>query len=118
MPNFTPGPWKMNDNGHFIEVNADPIDKDRPLDVYSPAVAFAWDVGDNTAQANAQLIASAPDMYAALNDLRIRYIGLFDAYARKTYAASSNPDDDLHLALIDTDAALAKVDGKQAPNAL
>jgi hypothetical protein len=134
MPNFTPGPW--NSHKIFYPIDADPntctsSTDGNPFDYLTISIAkgdlligtAAWNSrGDGwptasspeECRANAHLMIAAPDMYAALNDLRIRYIGLFDACARKTYAASSNPDDDLRLALIDTGAALAKAEGKQA----
>lgn len=43
----------------------------------------------------------------ALQDLISRFVGLFDGYARKTYAAGSDPDSDLDLALTDARAAVA-----------
>jgi hypothetical protein len=46
----------------------------------------------------------------ALNDLRIRYVAMFNSYVRNTYYEGSNPDNDLNLSLIDTDAAITKIE--------
>ena len=43
----------------------------------------------------------------ALEDLEIRFKGVFDAYVRPTYHPSSSPEDDLDLSLVDARAALA-----------
>ncbi len=51
-------------------------------------------------------------LLAALKEMESRYTGLFDCYCRPTYYASSNPDDDLSLALHDTRAAIAAAEAE------
>ena len=106
----------MNDNGHFIEVNADPIDKDRPLDMYSPAVAFAWNVGDNTAQANAQLIAAAPTMYEALQaaEVMMRALRVSTPCTVSTNDSGKFRNINSFGVLKEVQEALAKATGRQA----
>lgn len=57
MTNHTPGPWDAHDNGHIYGDN------------YASAVARVFEnthQRDGEAQANARLIAAAPDILAAL----------------------------------------------------
>ena len=50
-PQFTPGPWTFAKGPHRIEVHT------------TPALAYAFSLSD---EANARLIASAPELLAAL----------------------------------------------------
>lgn len=58
----------------------------------------------------ANLRESLHEAEKALKDLRIRYVAMFDSYVRKTYYENSNPDNDLNLSLIDTNAAITKIE--------
>lgn len=61
MSTHTLGPWDAHDNGHIYGDN------------YASAVARVFEnthQRDGEAQANARLIAAAPDMFAALESLR------------------------------------------------
>ena len=53
MPNNTPGPWQADN--HEVMSNGS-------------TVAFCYDVGGPTAEANARLIAAAPKLLAALKE--------------------------------------------------
>jgi hypothetical protein len=67
-----------------------------------------WEGRTTKAEAeNDKLRGQVSTLKYALESLRIRFVGLFESYVRKTYHESSNPDNDLNLALFDTDAALA-----------
>ncbi len=65
--NHTPGPWKKARNSSFWEVvtpfQDQLIDE---ADEFSPSVAYAWGSTEEEAEANASLIAAAPDLLEAL----------------------------------------------------
>ena len=76
---FTPGPWR---------VVAEPGDYFTTLTVMSPDFYIASIheglPGEDEGEANARLIAAAPDLYAALEDIASRgYQGMFDPHYRK-----------------------------------
>jgi len=56
-PKFTPGPWTSSENG--------------TIDAGKGSVGDVWpfDVGREEMKSNAHLIAAAPDLYAALEEL-------------------------------------------------
>lgn len=59
MTSYTPGPWTIHDEG------------DDCLDIRSdggspPIATLGWHVDDTSSQANARLVAAAPDLYEAL----------------------------------------------------
>lgn len=66
----TPGPWEVEDNGHFYDINAG---RATVGDVCS---SISWFDNDEhrgpVAMANAQLIAAAPELLEALQGLLIR----------------------------------------------
>ena len=59
---FTKGPWKVVDNGHFLQISFPWENNPNVIDRYCRSVA---DIHNNDI-ANANLIAAAPDMYEAL----------------------------------------------------
>jgi len=64
--NHTPGPWKKARNSSFWEV-VTPF-QDQLIDEaneFSPSVAYAWGSTEEEAEANASLIAAAPDLLEA-----------------------------------------------------
>jgi len=69
-PAFTPGPWSLSEKYHSVNVRA--VDGPYVADCNASA-AIGWE----TKQANAHLIAAAPDMYEALRttSANIRSLG-------------------------------------------
>lgn len=76
MTDFTPQPW-TNDNGLVNGRRAD--DTTPSFDIYD---AVHWAGDDKEAQANAHLIAAAPDMYAALMALKIKNDRVMEALSK------------------------------------
>ena len=78
QPKWTPGPWRaVMGSRHVVDVFAGDRDV---VSVYGGGVGFEY------RDANAHLIAAAPDLYAALDGL----LGLLDAgslYEPQAYAA-------------------------------
>lgn len=70
----TPGPWKARRNAAFWEVNC-LRDGETEFNDCSPCVAHAWGIGDEdaadgpTSAANAALIAAAPELLRALEEI-------------------------------------------------
>ena len=64
-PGHTPAPWKKFWNGYYWEITAQP-NPDREHSVYSPSVCSVFAPSSN--EANADLIAAAPQLLAALED--------------------------------------------------
>ena len=64
-PKFTKGPWKVVDNGHFLQISFPWENNPNVIDRYCRSVA---DIHNNDI-ANANLIAAAPDMYEALEEV-------------------------------------------------
>ena len=61
-PKFTKRPWKVVDNGYFLQISYPWENNPNVIDHYCRSVA---DIYSNDI-ANANLIAAAPDMYEAL----------------------------------------------------
>ena len=87
MSGFTPGPWRIEEEP-YLHVRSD------------QGCVFA---SDYTTEANASLIAAAPDLYEALNNI-IAVIGAMQAIGTK-------PKLDGSRALDAARSALAKADG-------
>ena len=68
-PKNTPGPWKVVDNGHFLQISFPWENNPNVIDRYCRSVA---DIHNNDI-ANANLIAAAPDMYEALECACVKY---------------------------------------------
>jgi hypothetical protein len=85
---FTPGPWTVGGNGGFIN----------QLQIH-PTIGCAYGAGDEV-KANAHLIAAAPDLYEALEDL----ICLCEVGLKSDY--------DINAELADARTALAKARGE------
>ena len=64
--NHTPAPWKKFWNGHYWEITAQP-NTEREHTVDSPSVCSVFRSSSN--EANADLIAAAPDLLAALEKI-------------------------------------------------
>jgi hypothetical protein len=72
----TPGPWKAVRNASFWEV-VTPL-PGQTLDQaneYSPSLAYVWGEGEEQAEANARLIAAAPELLEALKEI----VGFWDS---------------------------------------
>ena len=100
---WTPGPWEFVDPGphgefqvHWSDVDAD--DDGRAVD-HGHTVCTVHDVTEDSGEANARLIASAPDLYAALAAV----IGDYEAHMR--------PHDYVTAPLLNARAALSKARG-------
>jgi len=74
MPSHTPGPWTVRGPTGYLNQTA--ID---------PAIGCAYGSGDEV-QANAALIAAAPDLAAALRDLLEDYEGTACEWSGESYA--------------------------------
>lgn len=92
----TPGPWEVEDNGHFYDINAG---RGTVGNVCSSASWYDNDMHRGpVAIANAQLIAAAPELLEALQNM-------VEAYQHE--ASIDNP------ALLSARAAIAKALGKK-----
>lgn len=103
---FTPGPW----TSHRFMVRAGGrmvCNARQPLIMGESEEDTLW-----ASEANANLIAAAPDLFAALEEMVRRYTDLFDRHERPTYHKNSNADEDLRLALTTATLALEKALGK------
>lgn len=70
----TPGPWIIDQTGDFFVINT--IDDTPICDLYTHS--------DNAQEANARLIAAAPKLLKALEDL--------SAFYRKSFIGTTNKD--------------------------
>jgi hypothetical protein len=67
----TPGPWKAVRNASFWEVVTPLLGQTLDqANEYSPSLAYVWGEGEEQAEANARLIAAAPDLLEALRTAR------------------------------------------------
>jgi hypothetical protein len=113
----------MNHTKGLWQLEADPDYSVNGRQVFNRVTAKAFDgswkqicrVAGGSPQsrdANAQLIAAAPELLDALKGLKLRFTELFNHYVRPTYSENSHPDDDLRLSLTDTNLAIRKAEGK------
>lgn len=128
-PKFTPGPWSVEDVGaNCLRIRGNvEISPDAPLGSvgHYEAVAaviqrephphYGGGIDYDTRDANARLIASAPDLYAR----GARLADVAEAYARRGDDAVPErlrnvTDADLADAIYDFRAALAKAEGASA----
>jgi hypothetical protein len=70
----TPGPWTVTHNGYYHEIRTpwpgdSEVNKNSPSLAHIPSSSNVEGYDFDTAQANANLIASAPDLLAALEEL-------------------------------------------------
>ena len=77
---FTPGPWKWTENSASEKGNECIEVFQGEGSEYSPQVCYLQSCYRGSAEtiADAHLIASAPDIYKALEDLLDRYVGLVE----------------------------------------
>ena len=86
MSEFTPGPWRKGDVGEIMLNN-----KYREIISDDGKIGLVYGIIDQDNKANANLIAAAPELYAALEKvLNQSWDGPIDAehYARKQAAAA------------------------------
>jgi hypothetical protein len=91
----TPGPWSLND---FVFSKDKPIALPIGLGTNQRAFGLSYDMGKEESEANARLIASAPDLLSAL----VRLVG-------EARAAGIIPQEDC---IVQADAAIRKARGE------
>lgn len=70
MSKHTPGPWKAVRNSSFWEVVYPwPEQSIEDANKFSPSTAYAWGKSEEEKEANARLIAAAPELLAALQSI-------------------------------------------------
>lgn len=103
----TPGPWKARDDGVVVIQRANQHGYQQPIKLISPWRESAWD-GDEEAEANANLIAAAPELLEAGKAL--------DQFAWGSCVQTDCEESRAYLqSLIDNlRAAIAKAEGRQS----
>jgi hypothetical protein len=105
MAGYTPGPWTANQSdADFVDVEA-PFEGDI---VGIVATCPTGDYGRDAAEANARLIAAAPDL--------LRLLGIWVAECRQYFdlaTGNREGDDILAPVLLETDALVARVHGRE-----
>lgn len=106
MAKFTPGPWEIDTNGPFTA---------EMVGIYQPileeyVVLFrnqdTPDESELVSEANAHLIAAAPDLYEAMEAIRSAILGPDGPSGRNLWAIPIAAESKLH-------AALAKANGEE-----
>lgn len=82
---FTPGPWHYNDVWSLVEGPG----REEICAVHAAAPCDTMRVGKYTAKHNAALIASAPDLYAALVDVLSAERGTMDEVRARRRASEA-----------------------------
>jgi hypothetical protein len=110
---YTKRPWKAIHNGRFFEINA-PWDGEKEARINSPSVAYVWNVGENTEEANAHLIAAAPDLLEALRNAlaRVNDMEIILNEARELGLTLFVCGDSWPELKVAAEAAIAKAEGK------
>lgn len=99
----TPGPWKFYRDERYIESENANLRGD-----YDHVCDFRTDLAGNVNEANARLIAAAPDLLAALQAIHAGFMDGSIKWAKKRQADS----DPYHPANTAMSIALAKVRGE------
>lgn len=106
---FTPGPWRVEEGTTLVWGACNPDDRSTYGMGYpitqarvrlGSASEYASEFREDEGEANARLIAAAPELYGALEDLAERLIGAFPSIAGTPEAQRAK-------------AALAKARGEQ-----
>lgn len=95
--NHTPGPWALAEGSWEIEARVDPENSET---YYAPVAMLDTDWSGGIVEANARLIAAAPDMLDALSDI--------------VASSDANCGDSLANAIETARAAIAKATGEVA----
>ena len=68
----TPGPWVAHHNGHYwtVKTKAKPLNGQTVCDLIESEYLYSHDPRSEGAQSNARLIAAAPELLEALQQLR------------------------------------------------
>lgn len=106
-PNFTPGPWTVETHDDAMSVETEPVYQTKCYGMIRKVIAVMQ--GDD-ADANARLIASAPDMYAALR----LFIHLANNECINTANLPREYQSGVAAGLTHARAALAKAEGGDA----
>lgn len=109
-PEYTEGPWVWGHSG-IDGLWVGPFDE-TPVAIVPHDGGWEGIPSRDNSRNNARLIAAAPDMLDALEDLQARYVTLFDLYARPTYHATADFRSDCNLALETSAAAINKAKGE------
>ena len=111
MSKFTPGPWRVEDGTTLIWGNCNPDDHSTRGMGYPIAKAMInpsgnWSTGPyaDEGEANARLIAAAPELLAALKRLSGLYDGIYVKISDDEMAACRE-------AWAEADTAIAKAEG-------
>jgi hypothetical protein len=110
MPGYTPGPWRLMTNNTGLHVAAGTEDL---ATVYAPRwpAPSQWEEVEAEGRANAALMAAAPDLLAALEELRDEINSRQRAHDCPGFdCATCTPAGGLHAA----EQAIAKATGGEA----
>lgn len=102
-PKFTPGPWRVTANGYIASQGYVPIRTPFRSDAFQEGPGRS-DHSEDTLEANARLIAAAPEMYEAL--------AAIEAVLRGNKLANVG-NSTVHYALCQARTAIAKATGEQ-----
>ena len=115
MAKHTPGPWKVRDSDPLVVIAPDPDDPRDPWSIAKAYMAAGYSEGDEESHANAKLIAAAPELLAACEQLE-SFIGIMfgrgaDAVIPETVTLPIGVPCKLGDIMRETAAAIAKAKG-------
>jgi hypothetical protein len=82
----TPGPWRVKDAIYEVHKKQHGwvVGTVEPMEPYGDEISIVYSLAGGTAEANAKLIASAPELKAALKDVLCELRPLYEAWKRGT----------------------------------